>query len=202
MSLMFQLFNDRPLAAAFGLVGLFLLSAWPLLGNRIAILAAQFGIGAAFVTHYLLLEAWTGVAITAVGAAQSFLALAANDHPVIRRLAWSLLPLPALIAWVTWTGVPTLFATTALTLMMIGRMQRSETRLRLVLLAATPFGMVHDAMIGSLPAFAGGGIALILGAFVLVQRAMHASWPKSPRPVRLAPAVHAPRWLHRAHHQL
>ncbi len=72
---MVQTFGDRPLASALGLIGLVLLSGWPLLHSRFAILAAQFGIGAAFVGHYLLLEAWTGVAVTAVGAAQSLFAL-------------------------------------------------------------------------------------------------------------------------------
>lgn len=181
-------FGDRPLAAALGLIGLVLLAGWPLFSTRRAVLAAQFGIGAAFVGHYLLLEAWTGVAVTAVGAAQSLFALSAQDHPALRRIGWTFLALPAVIAWTTWGGVHTLLATIALTLMMLGRMQRNEVHLRLVLLAATPFGMAHDFIIGSLPAFAGGALAFVLGGLVLLRHRAGRQWPKRPLPVRLATA--------------
>jgi hypothetical protein len=158
---------ERPLASAFGLLGLACLALWPLFHSRTAILLVQFGIGTSYCIHYLLLEAWTGVGITALGAAQTLATMFFCGHPRLRAAALAFLPLPTVIAGVTWIGLPSLFAAVALTLMMIGRMQLDELRMRALLLTAIPLSMVYDFAVGSLPALAGSTIAMAIGLTML-----------------------------------
>ena len=66
-------------------------------------------------------------------------------------------------------------AAAALTLMMIGRMQLDELRMRALLLAAIPFSMVYDLFVGSLPALAGSAIAMAIGISMLRAAAISAS---------------------------
>jgi hypothetical protein len=164
---MISVFFDRPLASAFGLAGLLFTMIWPLFHSRQAILAAQLGIGLGYLFHYALLEAWTGASITALGATQTALSFFIAGHPLLRQAMLGFLPLVAGITWLTWIGLPSLFAGMALTLIMLGRLQLDEIRMRLFLLAAAPFGMAYDFAVGSLPAFAGGAVATVIGIAML-----------------------------------
>jgi hypothetical protein len=164
-----QSFLERPLAAAFGIFGFLCLLIWPLFRARRAMLTAQFGIGIGYCLHYLLIGAWTGAGITALGASQTAFSIWVAGHPRLRVALLGFLPLVAGVTWATWGGLPSLFAGTALTLIMLGRLQRDEIRMRVFLLAASPFGMTYDLLIGSLPALAGGTAAMTLGIVMLVR---------------------------------
>jgi hypothetical protein len=189
MGTLYNQFLDNPLASVFGIVGLVCLAIWPVFHSRATIMAAQLAIGIAYALHYALLEAWTGAAVTLVGALQALSTLHLSAERRLRFIAFAFLPIPGFIAAATWVGVPSLLAATALTLIMIGRMQSDEYRMRLVLLAAAPIGMAHDLMIGSLPAFAGGAIAMLIGAVILwrLTDTRHPPITVDPRPMAPGP---------------
>jgi hypothetical protein len=151
-----QIFLENPLAAAFGTVGLACQLAWPLFRAHRAIMSVQFGIGADYSVHYALLDAWSGAGVAGLGATQSALAFFAGERPWLRRAGLIFLPIVAATCYATWSGLPTLFALTAVTLIMIGRLQQDTLRLRILLLAAAPFGVGYDVLVGAAPALIGG----------------------------------------------
>jgi hypothetical protein len=161
---------DRPLAGVFGVLGLAHLLSWPLVHGRRAILAMQFGMAASYGAHYCLLEAWTGAGLTALGASQTAFSLWAIRHPRRRTAMLAFLPLVAGVVWLTWGGIASMFAGGALAITMLGRLQHDEVRMRIVLLAAAPFGMAYDVLIGSAPALAGGIASASIGIMVLTRK--------------------------------
>jgi len=101
-----QSFLERPLAAAFGIFGFLCLLIWPLFRARRAMLTAQFGIGIGYCLHYLLIGAWTGAGITALGASQTAFSIWVAGHPRLRVALLGFLPLVAGVTWATWGACP------------------------------------------------------------------------------------------------
>jgi hypothetical protein len=133
-----------------GLIGLVLLTAWPLLRGRRAILLAQSAGAMAFVVHYLLIGALTGAAMVSMSVVQALAALS-EERPLWRRLVY-LATIPALVAMtaVTWAGLPSLCAALGLALTTAARWQRSVTALRVLFLASAGAWVAHDFLTGSL----------------------------------------------------
>jgi hypothetical protein len=75
----------------------------------------------------------------------------------------------AVVCLTTWSGIASLFALAAVTLIMLGRMQQDTLRLRILLLAAAPFGMGYDILVGALPALVGGTLSSVVAATMLVR---------------------------------
>lgn len=164
-----EMIEENPLAVGFGAMGLFCQLIWPLFRTHRAIMGVQFGIGAHYSTQYALLGAWSGAGAAGLGAMQSALALAAGDRPWLRRTGYIFLPIVMTIGWATWSGVASLFALAAVMLIIIGRLQRDTLRLRILLLAAAPFGMGYDIIVGALPALMGGFLSTIVAVSMLVR---------------------------------
>ena len=89
--------------------------------------------------------------------------------PWLRRIGLIFLPVVATICYATWSGIESLFALTAVTLIMVGRLQSDTLRLRILLLAAAPFGMSYDIAVGALPALMGGIISASVAAAMLAR---------------------------------
>jgi len=162
-------FQENPLAVAFGAAGLFCQLIWPLFQDRRAIMTAQFGIGADYSMHYALLGAWSGAGVAGLGATQSALAFFAGDRPWLRNVGYVFLPVVGLIGYLTWSGIESAFALAAVTLIMVGRMQSDTLRLRILLLTAAPFGMAYDIAVGAAPALIGGIVSAIIAVTMLVR---------------------------------
>jgi hypothetical protein len=160
---------ESPLATAFGAAGLLCQLIWPIFRARKAILGAQFGIGADYSLQYALLGAWSGAGVAALGALQTALTFFAGERAWLRHSGLLLLPVVGLIGYASWSGTATLLAMTAVTLVMIGRAQRDTLRLRVMLLAAAPFGMGYDILVGALAALAGGIVSAIIAAVMLTR---------------------------------
>jgi hypothetical protein len=160
---------ESPLATAFGAAGLLCQLIWPIFRARKAILGAQFGIGADYSLQYALLGAWSGAGVAGLGALQTALAFFAGERAWLRHSGLLLLPVVGLIGYASWSGIATLLAMTAVTLIMIGRAQRDTLRLRVLLLAAAPFGMGYDILVGALAALAGGIVSAIIAAVMLMR---------------------------------
>ena len=164
-----EIFEANPAAFVFGTFGLICQLAWPLFRTRQAIITAQFGAGADYALQYAFLGAWSGAAVAALGATQSAILLLAGDRPWLRYLGPALLPLVTVICALTWSGLQSLCALVAVSLVMIGRAQRDVLRLRLFLLAAAPFGMGYDILTGALPALVGGAVSAMIAASMLMR---------------------------------
>lgn len=162
-------FQENPLAAAFGVAGLLFQLTWPIFRAHRAIMTMQFGIGADYSLHYALLDAWSGAGVAGLGATQSALAFFLGEHTWFRWVGLSFLPVVAAVCWTTWCGLPTLLVFAAVSLIMIGRLQRDTLRLRILLLSAAPFGMAYDILIGATPALIGGGVSAIIATVMLVR---------------------------------
>jgi hypothetical protein len=169
MSGPFELLQENPLAAAFGAAGLLCQLAWPLFRSRKTILTAQFGIGADYSLQYALLGAWSGAEVACIGAMQSVLSFFAGERPWLRQTGFVFLPVVAVLCFANWSGVETLFALTAVTLIMVGRLQSDTLRLRILLLAAAPFGIGYDVLVGALPALIGGIVSASIASVMLVR---------------------------------
>ena len=159
-----DLIQEIPLAPVFGAAGLAGQIVWPMLKERRHILGAQLGIACCYATQYALMGQGTGMAVCLVGATQTTVALIAGDRPWLSRLGLVFIPLVIALAVATWSGVPTLLATCACTLIMLGRMQRDLLRMRGVMLCAAPFGIAYDLSVGAVPALIGAVLSLTLSA--------------------------------------
>jgi Bacterial inner membrane protein len=164
-----EIFLANPLACAFGAAGLSFQLIWPLMRARRAIMTAQFGIGADYSMQYALLGAWSGAGVAGLGAMQSALAFFAGDRPWLRWAGLVFLPFVGAVGYVTWSGIASFFALTAVTLIMIGRMQSDTLRLRILLLAAAPFGIGYDIAVGAVPALIGGLVSAVIAVAMLVR---------------------------------
>ena len=82
-----------------------------------------------------------------------------------------------------------MFALTAVTLIMIGRMQRDTLQLRILLLTAAPFGMGYDILVGATPALIGGIVSLAVAVIMLAREIRERRWARSPKPeIQTAPS--------------
>ena len=164
-----QTFLENPMAAAFGMMGLLCQMIWPIFRARKAIMTVQFGIGADYGMQYALLNAWSGAGVCCIGAVQSAVAFFAGERPWLRLVGVALLPFAGVITYFTWSGIASIFALAAVMLVMIGRLQHDAVRLRIFLLAAAPFGIGYDIVVGALPALLGGIISAAIAAVMLVR---------------------------------
>ena len=164
-----EMLQDNPLAVAFGTMGLLCQLIWPMFRARRAIMTAQFGIGADYSMQYALMGAWSGAGVVGLGACQSALAFFAGERPWLRQAGFVFLPVVGAICYATWSGIASFFALTAITLIMVGRMQRDTLRLRAFLLAAAPFGIGYDISVGALPALIGAIVSACIATTILVR---------------------------------
>jgi hypothetical protein len=164
-----EIILGNPWAAVFGAMGLLCQLIWPLFRTRRAIMTAQFGIGADYSIQYALLGAWSGAGVAGLGAMQSALAFFAGERAWLRHVGLLFLPVVGAIGYATWSGLASLFALAAFTLIVLGRMQRDTLRLRVLLLAAAPFGIGYDFIVGAVPAFIGAIVSAIIAVTMLVR---------------------------------
>jgi hypothetical protein len=161
--------SERPLATAFGVLGLACQLAWPWFRTRHVILSIQLGIGLLYCVQYALLDARSAAAVCALGAMQTSLALAAGDQPWLRRAGLLFLPIVASLCLATWSGLPSLFAMIGVTLVMVGRLQQDMLRLRVLQLGSAPFAIGHDALVGAAPALIGCIVSACVASAALLR---------------------------------
>ena len=156
-------FTNASPAAVFGTVGLAGQLIWPLFRNRRSILTMQFGIAASYGTHYGLMDQWSGTGVCSIGGTQTLIAIIAGERPWLRWLGLGFIPLVGLVSYLTWSGMPSLFAMAACCLIMTARMQLDTLRMRMIMLCAAPFGIGYDLMVGTAPALAGAIFSALIG---------------------------------------
>ena len=161
---------DHPIAGVAGLAAMICYACWPLLSSRPAILITYIGNNLAFMLHYALLSQWTAVAMNAILALQTIVAIHLVARPRLRWLYRALMPVLVFVSVITWQGVPSLLAGAAASLSTLGRMQTNETALRFWLLASAPFWLVHDVIVGSLPGQLADLLSMAFGAAMIARR--------------------------------
>lgn len=169
MSAFVDQFQLHPVASAFGTAGLFFQLVWPLFRQRRTIMSMQFGLAASYSLQYALMGAWSGAGVAGLGATQSAISYFAGDRAWLRQVSIAFLPAAMVICYVTWHGLPSILALTAVSLLIIGRTQRDTLRVRMLLLAAAPFGMTHDILVGAAPALCGGIVSAIIATVMLAR---------------------------------
>jgi hypothetical protein len=174
MEHMLGVMADNPAATVAGLIAMACFAVWPLFRARWKMLIAYIGNNLGFVLHYALLGHWTAVAMNGVMSVQTVVAMMLVRQPGLRWAHYALMPVLALASVVTWEGLPSFLAATATTLSTIGRMQTSETVLRVFLLASTPFWAGHDLIVGSVPGLIADVLSMAIGATMLFRIRDHA----------------------------
>lgn len=164
---------DRPAilfaAQAVGWCGTLGGMVWPFCRRRVAILSVQLATTLCFSLHMALLGAPTGAALNLLGALQVTAAIPLGTRPNFRVVYLMLLPVIALLMAVTWIGLPSLFAALAMTFMSIGRYQTDVLRFRRVMLLALPCWLVHNTLVGSLPAMLSDSVGITVNLWMLAQ---------------------------------
>src|SRR5262245_41951743 len=134
MERMLLVMTENPAASIAGLAAMVCLTTWPLFRTRAAMLGTYVGNNPGFIAHYGLLREWTAVAMNGLMSIQTVVALGLVRWPRLRWAYYALMPLLAGASLVTWQGLPSLLSAIATTLSTIGRMQKNDIVLRLLLL--------------------------------------------------------------------
>lgn len=157
------------LAQAIGCFGTLGGMIWPFCRGRVTILSVQLATALCFSLHMALLGAPTGAALNLLGALQVAAAIPLGTRPNFRAVYLMLLPVIALLMAVTWTGLPSLFAALAMLFMSVGRYQTDILRLRRFMLLALPCWLVHNTLVGSLPAMLSDGVGITVNLWMLAR---------------------------------
>ncbi|MDQ7251298.1 YgjV family protein [Dongia sedimenti] len=145
------------------------LAVWPLFRTRGVMLATQLAALALLSLHYALLGVTTAAIVNGLGALQLMACLAFGTHPRLRMLGYGLAGLMIALSIVTWQGLISLLSTTGNVVIAIGRLQVKADRMRLLVLAGTPFWILHDLIIAS-PVVLADTLCLLVGLAALLWR--------------------------------
>jgi hypothetical protein len=145
------------------------LAVWPLFRTRRVMLSLQLGALALLSLHYALLGVTTAAIVNGLGTLQLIACLAFGTHPRLRYLGYGLAALMVAASIVTWQGLISLLCTGGNVVIAFGRLQTDANRMRLLVLAGTPFWLLHDILIES-PVMLADGLSLLIGVVALVWR--------------------------------
>ncbi len=159
-----------------GISAAVLLTGAPMLRSRRAILLAQLGASLCFASHYALLGIEAASAVNVLGTVQTVAALFAARSAAMNRLGFGLICLMMLAGVVLWQGPISALSVTATALIALGRMQRDDVHLRLLLLAGGGFWIAHDFIAAAwIPLLADIG-AVLTGVVALGAMFISVSW--------------------------
>ena len=162
MSLIDLITMETASAPVFGTIGLGAQLIAPLFRRRNSMLSAQLVAATAYASTYFLMGQSTATAVCLLGAIQTTIAILAGDRAWLSRLGYLFLPAVIAIGFATYSGLPTLLAVSACCLIMIGRLQKTMLRMRVVQLGAAPFGAMHDVVVGAWPCLIGASFSLAM----------------------------------------
>jgi hypothetical protein len=162
-------FDPTTPAGLCGFVATAGLAAWPLFRTRCAMLATQLGALALLSLHYALMGVTTAAIVNALGALQLVACLAFGTHPRLRFLGYGLAGLMVVSSILTWQGLISALSTSGNLVIAFGRLQTRADLMRLIVLAGTPFWVLHDLLIES-PVVLADVLSLAVGVVALVWR--------------------------------
>jgi inner membrane protein len=177
---MLALVIESPIAAGAGAFGMLCFAAYPLFRARPLLLTTYLGNNLGFAVHYALLGHGTATLMNMALGVQTLVAIARERWPGLRWVYYALIPLLVGAAAMTWQGRPSFLSATATAFSALGRLQRDETALRVLMLASAPFWAAHDLLVGSLPGLIADVACILTGAWMLF-RHLRAEQQKSSR---------------------
>ncbi len=159
-----------------GICAAVFLAGAPMLKDRRAILLAQLGASLCFASHYALLGITAASAANVLGTVQIVAALLAARSTAMNRLGFGLICLMMLAGVVLWQGPLSALSVTATAIIALGRMQRDEVHLRLLLLVGGGVWIAHDFIAAAwIPLLADIG-AVLTGVVALGAMFVSVSW--------------------------
>jgi len=150
----------NPAANLIGVVAVVLATTWPLYKTKQNILWAQGALHVAFALHFFLLGAYTASVMNGLGFSQAIAAVPLGKRPAFKIIYLLTLPLIAIGAYLTWQGMPSIFAALALALFSIGRYLSNTLMMRFLMLLGILSWTVHDILVMSVPALAADALSL------------------------------------------
>ncbi len=177
--------------------GTICLVTWPLFSSRRSMLLVQLGIPSGYSVHYALVGAETGGLLNMLGAMLIVVSILFGTNPRLKWIGYAMIPAILIACIVTWTGLPSLLSTIGMILICIGRVQQSAEIMRWLVLAGTPFWLVHDSLVAS-PLIFADLLSIVVGTVALVRarmprRIVPAYGPLIPRIRRLTQSGEAKR---------
>jgi hypothetical protein len=182
---MLSSFLESPAASAAGFFALVCLAVWPLFRTRKGILLAQLGAGVGFASHYALLGIVAPSLVNMLGSVQTIAALYSTRSGTLNKIGYGLIPLMIGAGIYFWTGPTSALCVVAMGLIALGRMQRNQWTLRLLILAGGVSWSVHDYLVGSWIALAADLLSLSMGLAMLTKMAVTETvrpWAGAPAP--------------------
>lgn len=152
-----------------GIVATAGLAVWPLFRTRCVMLSLQLGALALLSLHYALLGVTTAAVVNALGTLQLVACLAFGTHPRLRWLGYGLAGLMVVSSIATWQGLISLLSTSGNVVIAFGRLQTRADLMRMIVLAGTPFWLLHDLLIES-PVVLADTLSLLVGLVALLWR--------------------------------
>jgi len=145
------------------------LALWPLFRTRAVMLSLQLGALALLSLHYAMLGVTTAAVVNALGTLQLVACLAFGTHPRLRWLGFGLAGLMVVSSIATWQGLISLLSTSGNVVIAFGRVQTRADVMRMIVLAGTPFWLLHDLLIES-PVVLADTLSLLVGLVALLWR--------------------------------
>ena len=162
-------FDPTTPAGLCGIVATAGLAVWPLFRTRPVMLSLQLGALALLSLHYALLGVTTAAVVNALGTLQLAACLAFGTHPKLRLLGYGLAGLMIASSIATWQGLISVLSTGGNVVIAMGRLQVRAEVMRGLVLAGTPFWLLHDILIES-PVMLADALSLLIGCVALVWR--------------------------------
>jgi hypothetical protein len=162
-------FDPTTLAGLCGILATAGLALWPLFRTRAVMLSLQLGALALLSLHYALLGVTTAAVVNALGTLQLAACLAFGTHPRLRFLGYGLAGLMVVSSITTWQGLISLLSTSGNVVIAFGRVQTRADVMRMIVLAGTPFWLLHDLLIES-PVVLADTLSLLVGLVALLWR--------------------------------
>ncbi|WP_374367249.1 YgjV family protein [Dongia sp.] len=167
---MFFKFTAEHLASVSAFLAILYLGAWPLFRSRVAMLAMQLTALGWLTLHYALVGAMTAAGVNLLGAIQIAVCLLSGDRPRWQWIGYALAGLIVAVGIITWEGFISGLAVIGMAFVALGRAQAGAQAMRVLVLAGTPFWLIHDLLIAS-PIAIADAISLMVGLWSLIRPA-------------------------------
>lgn len=158
-------FDAASPAAIFGLLGVFVGAAWPLLARRGAMLAGQASGTALFAAHFALLGSVTGAVACLVALTQTAAAWHVRARGSRLAIDGGCLVILGIVAVQNWRGWASFFAVAGAVLATFGRSELAPHRMRWWFLAGALTSAGHNTLVGSPFGLASDALTITTTAF-------------------------------------
>ena len=142
--------------------------------TRERLLAGQVIACVLMFAHFALLGAKTGAAVMATAGTQAALAVPLGKSRHFKRLYLASLTITPAVCYLTWHGVASVFSSLALAIVCIANYQQALVLQRVLLICAIFAWVVHNVIVGSVPALISNALTLGISTLMLYRAVQNA----------------------------